>query len=467
MQKEYGGDMKIRFRKLLAGLLLSSLVTGVLTVPAAAAVREDSLKADTAVSAAASAGVTEGEAFISERTEIDEVIDSSGLTWKKVGNNLRLRTSKGKYKKGFVKYKGKLYYFNSKGNLKVGFFTVNGKKYYASYKKGAKGKGQILTGIVKIGSYFYYLNPSSKPHAGAVTTGFQKISGHLYYFDAAGHMHTGWFKVGGVYYYGKVNKGGPYGSLVTGVQQIGGKYYNFDSKGKYLGEVKDPNTSGTAGKYKHVIDVSEHQGTINFNSVKASGVSAVIIRAGYGSSTKDKKFDVNIKNAKAAGLPVGIYWFSYAYTKAQAVKEANYCMKVIKGYGINLPVYFDWEYDSMDYAKKKMGKKAFNKVNWRNRITEMTQAFCSTLTSGGYRAGYYFNLTYITNYYDASKLKGYSTWYAYWGKNKPNVNSVWAFANTMTVPTQYDLWQFTSKGNAPGIAGLLDCDLLLNNSILK
>ena len=61
----------------------------------------------------------------------------------------------------------------------------------------------------------------------------------------------------------------------------------------------------------------------------------------------------------------------------------------------------------------------------------------------------------------------YSTWYAYWGKNKPSVNSVWAFANTMTVPTQYDLWQFTSKGNAPGIAGLLDCDLLLNNSILK
>jgi GH25 family lysozyme M1 (1,4-beta-N-acetylmuramidase) len=221
-----------------------------------------------------------------------------------------------------------------------------------------------------------------------------------------------------------------------------------------------------------VLDVSQWQGKIDFNKVKASGVSAVIIRCGYGkykaggSMNTDSYFYQNIKNAKAAGLAVGVYYFSYAYTRQQAINEANHCLRIIKGYGLNLPVYFDWEYDSMTKAKKFMGSKAFKKVNWRNNITDMTAAFCDTITRGGYRAGYYFNLQYLNNYYTPSKLTRYSTWYAIWGNNKPGANP-WLHANKMSAPTQYDVWQFTSRGKVPGINGYVDCDLLLKPSIKK
>ena len=159
---------------------------------------------------------------------------TSSAKWKKVGNNLRLKGSNGKYKKGFVKYKGKLYYFDSKGNLKIGFFTVNGKTWFASSVKGAKGKGQILTGLVKINKYYYFLDPGSSPYPGAVAAGFRKISGRIYYFDQKGHMVNGWFTVDGNKYYASCNTKGHYGALLTGVQKIGSRHYQFDSSGRLL-----------------------------------------------------------------------------------------------------------------------------------------------------------------------------------------------------------------------------------------
>ena len=108
---------------------------------------------------------------------------------------------------------------------------------------------------------------------------------------------------------------------------------------------------------KRGIDVSHHQGEINWAKVKAAGIDFAIIRCGYGKFDgklhTDKYFYQNIKNAKAAGLKVGIYFFSYAYTKQMAVEEAKYVLNLLKGYKLNLPVYFDWEYDSMDKAKAK------------------------------------------------------------------------------------------------------------------
>ena len=449
--------MKIQFRKLITGLLVFSLAAGTLLMPAGAAVRGESARTSAAETGKISSPAVSSESFIEKSTASHTPVDVSSATWKKVGGKLRLQSSNGSYKKGFVKHNGKLYYFDSKGNLKVGFFTVGGKKYFASYVKGEKGKGQILTGLIKIGNYYYYLSMSSSPYKGAVATGFQKISGRRYYFNSKGCMLMGWFTVGGSKYYASCNKKGHLGALLTGVQKIGNAYYKFDANGKLLGKVNAPVSANAASsKYMHMIDISEHQGSIDFNKVKASGVKAVILRAGYGSSTTDKYFYQNIKKAKAAGLYVGIYWFSYAANTKQAINEAKRCMAVIKPYKIDLPVFFDWEYDSMRYTKVKS----------RNRITEMTAAFCNAITNGGYRAGYYFNLQYLNNYYSPAKLTRYATWYAYWGTNKPG-SATWTHANTMTTPTQYDMWQFTSRGKINGIKGTVDCDLLLDPSIRK
>ena len=160
--------------------------------------------------------------------------DTSAARWVKKGSRLRLKGSNGKYKTGFVKYKGKYYYFDSKGYLKTGWITIGGKKWYASYVKGAKGKGQILTGLVWVQGKTYFMNPGSSPAPGAVSTGFQKISGRRYYFNKNGHLVTGWITVGGNKYYASCNKKGHYGALLTGRQKIGNKTYQFDSSGKLL-----------------------------------------------------------------------------------------------------------------------------------------------------------------------------------------------------------------------------------------
>lgn len=449
--------MKIQFRKLITGFLVFTMAAGMLCMPAGAAVRNETAQASAAETGKTSGPGVSSESFITESTETPVSVDVSGARWKKVGGYLRLQSSSGSYKTGFVKRNGKLYYFDSNGNMKVGFFRTGGKTYFASHVQGEKGMGQILTGLVKIGNYYYYLSLSSSPYKGAVATGFRNICGRKYFFNSQGRMVTGWFTTGGNKYYASCNKKAHIGAILTGRQKIGNNYYQFDKGGKLLKNLGPSAGSAKASsKYAHVIDVSEHNKSIDFYKVKAAGVSAVMIRAGYGKSTTDKYFYQNIKNAKAAGLSVGIYWFSYAANTKQAINEAKRCMTVIKPFNINLPVFFDWEYDSMRYTK----------VSSRTKITDMTEAFCRTITGGGYRAGYYFNLTYYNKYYNPSRLTKYATWYAYWGTNKPK-SPVWTHADTMATPTQFDMWQFTSRGRINGIKDDADCNLLLDPSIRK
>ena len=93
------------------------------------------------------------------------------------------------------------------------------------------------------------------------------------------------------------------------------------------------------------IDVSNHQGNIDWNKVKNAGISFVMIRAGYGIGDVDARFKQNIEGASKAGLNVGIYWFSYAHTPDRAAAEADFMLKTIDPYKskINMPVCFDWE----------------------------------------------------------------------------------------------------------------------------
>ena len=101
-----------------------------------------------------------------------------------------------------------------------------------------------------------------------------------------------------------------------------------------------------------IIDVSKWQGVIDWARVKASGIDGVMLRAGAGAGKADVQFARNARECNRLGIPIGAYWFSYAWSPDMARREAEYCLAAIKPYTLDLPVAFDWEYDSMKRANQ-------------------------------------------------------------------------------------------------------------------
>lgn len=190
------------------------------------------------------------------------------------------------------------------------------------------------------------------------------------------------------------------------------------------------------------IDVSYCQTGVDYNKVKKSGIDAVIIRAGFGKETyqKDSEFETHYKNAKKAGLAVGVYWYSYAYSVAEAKQEAKVCLACIKGKTLELPVYYDLE----ESGQTRLGMSA---------LTNIAIAFCDAIKSGGYRAGVYSNLNWLNNYLDYEKLRNkYSIWLAQWSSSPSKA---------------CDIWQNADNGRINGINGNVDTDIIINNNIIK
>lgn len=193
------------------------------------------------------------------------------------------------------------------------------------------------------------------------------------------------------------------------------------------------------------IDVSEHNGSINWAAVKKAGINYAIIRDGYGTSHVDNYFKRNMEGAIAQGIHIGIYHFSYALSAAGAKAEAEYVLQLIKPYKdkIVLPVFFDFEYDTVDYAKKQgvtLGKEAFN---------AHTVAFCDTIQAAGHRAGVYYNLDYLRRYVDKERIGKYVQWYA-------------QYSSTASA-TAWDLWQYSSSYTIAGCSGKFDVSVLKNS----
>ena len=190
------------------------------------------------------------------------------------------------------------------------------------------------------------------------------------------------------------------------------------------------------------VDISEFQQSINFNKMKNDGIKAVIIRAGYGreSSQKDSMFESHYRNAKAAGLKIGAYWYSYADSVSDAEKEARACLECIKGKSLDMPVYYDLE----DHSMVKLGK---------TRLTAIAERFCETIKKSKYRAGVYANLNWFNNYLDYDKLKRrYSIWLAQYN----NVNEL-----------NCDIWQNSSTGRVSGYNDRLDTNVIYNEDIFS
>lgn len=206
---------------------------------------------------------------------------------------------------------------------------------------------------------------------------------------------------------------------------------------------------------RFIIDVSEHNTVTDWRAVKADGIEGVIIRAGYGRGNVDKKFREHITGALAAGLHVGIYWFSYAYSADMAEAEAYYCMNtvsdVVSWMDITLPIFWDFEGDSMNFANK-CGVEVS-----RETLEDMAVAFCDALETEGHMSGIYANLDYEKRYglLSVAEYAGYSVWYAQYN-----------YKMDTSIPSP-DMWQYTSGGQVNGITGNVDMNKLLNPDIIS
>ena len=190
------------------------------------------------------------------------------------------------------------------------------------------------------------------------------------------------------------------------------------------------------------LDVSYAQGNIDFTKVKSAGYDYVIIRAGYGNLTsqKDSYFERNYKNAKAAGMKVGAYWYSYATTYSDALKEADACMKCISGKTFDLPVYYDVEEESQAFLSK-------------TTLTNIIDGFCCKLEINGYEAGVYATNGMYWNIDKDSLKKNYSTWLAQIDGDFSSITD--------------DVHQYTWTQRVSGISTDVDCNYIYNLNIVK
>lgn len=236
---------------------------------------------------------------------------------------------------------------------------------------------------------------------------------------------------------------------VTGSKVIAGTTYTFDENGTLVKEetggsessgsenTGDSGSSGSSGGTTWVkgVDVSKYQGNIDWNQVKASGIEFAIIRVGYrgygtGVLVEDSTFRQNIKGATAAGLKVGLYFYSQAINETEAVEEASMVISLCQGYNISYPIYFDTEKVAGDTGRADNISRAQRTAN--------AVAFCETIRNSGYKAGVYSYASWFYNQLNMASLSPYSIWIA-------------QYRNELSFDYNYDIWQYSSTGSVPGI----------------
>ena len=213
-------------------------------------------------------------------------------------------------------------------------------------------------------------------------------------------------------------------------------------KGKWYGDEVHGNSTVTDDFYKYFggedmkgIDVSVHNGNIDWNKVKADGIEFAILRAGFGrlEKQKDEKFEQNYAGAKAVGIPVGAYWYSYAMDEDEARLEADVFLKVIKGKQFEMPVYFDLE-----------EKKQFDLGN--EKVSAIMRTFLKRVEAAGYFVGLYGSASSLTTHTADDIKSWYTIWLAHW-VNQTNYSGA------------YGVWQHSEKGKVAGINGNVDLDI--------
>lgn len=191
------------------------------------------------------------------------------------------------------------------------------------------------------------------------------------------------------------------------------------------------------------IDVSHHQQAIDWVQVKQAGIEFAIIRIGYrgyndGLLHEDTYAAENLRQAKAAGLKIGAYFFSQAIDPQEAKEEADYALSLLTGIELDLPLAYDWEYISETARTAGMT---------RRMLTDCTVSFCETVKRAGLEPMIYFNRSQSRDLLMLSELTDYRWWLA-------------LYDPAMDYPYKVDMWQYTSAGSVPGISGNVDVNLM-------
>ena len=193
------------------------------------------------------------------------------------------------------------------------------------------------------------------------------------------------------------------------------------------------------------IDVSSHQGTIDWKKVKEAGVKFAYIRCGYrgyetGLINKDETFDYNISQAKANGIQVGVYFFSQAVSQKEAEEEAEFTLSCMKKYDIDLPVVYDFEKPGGIFARTYTQSK--------DVTTENAVLFCHIMQRKGYDAMIYNSTNLFEKLFNLEYIQEFGTWVAHYNTPYP------------TYPYTYQIWQYSDSGKIDGIDQAVDLDLM-------
>lgn len=239
------------------------------------------------------------------------------------------------------------------------------------------------------------------------TVGWQTIDGNTYYYDADGKKVTGLKSIDGLLYY----------------------FNQYGVRAKSLG-----------------IDVSFYNESINWPAVKAQGIEYAIIRVGgrgyeTGRLYDDVCFQQNLSGARAAGLKVGVYFYTSAVDAVEAVQEASLVLDRLGGSPLDYPIYFD-----MEPADTSRRDGSLTKA----QRTEIINAFCTTVQNAGYKAGFYSYLNFFKYSMDYYSVNMYSIWLA----------SYTSFNQVPDFTGRYDMWQFTEAGVVNGINGVVDMNAI-------
>ena len=217
---------------------------------------------------------------------------------------------------------------------------------------------------------------------------------------------------------------------------------------------RDTNDDGSAGERVRYlgteyatrwgVDVSNHQGTIDWAALKRQGITFAYLRVGLrgygdaGTLYPDRSFASYYDGAKAAGIDVGVYMFSQAATPVEAAQEALYTLQLLDGRSLDLPVYYDWEPVQQEDSRTLH--------NSRFMLTVQAKAFCSLIEKGGYDAGIYMNRQQGYYRYDLSLLSDYALWIADPG-DYPDFYY------------RFDVWQYSHEAHLDGIGEIVDLNV--------
>ena len=346
---------------------------------------------------------------------------------------------------GWQMIDGRRYYFAEDGKQQIGFWCYAGAYWYyydengqlpapgwqviSGYMRYVSSGGSFVTGVQLIDGKYYLFGES-----GIQQKGWAEVYGQLYHSDANGYVTFGWYDENGNRYYFDPSTGAAYRNGIFTIENI---RYQFDANGVCLGRVVD-STEG--------IDVSAHQGSVDWEAVAESGIKYAIIRAVTWSNSEgyyiiDPYFEQNVRNAKSNGLLVGAYLYSYAFSESEISEEVFFFhnsaeMQRLRKDGIvlDLPVFIDYE-DPLILQNTSSNSQRTNIVRYGMTLLDQL----------GYSTGFYTYDYFARNYMDAQALinEGYDFWVA-------------NFNGTNSFEGQAEIWQYTSTGSVPGVTGNVD-----------